>query len=228
MTGSSGVSTTGSANRPPTVSAGVQGRLPERKTPDLARSPQFVRLHARGTSLAQAPCVMAQHTPVDPDPSHDAAIHRFGEFELEPRIAELRWHGEPQSIARKSLMVLAYLVANSERVVARSELMDALWPNIRVGEGSLHQAIWEIRKVLREAPGGPRFIETRWGRGYRFAVPVDTQKRPDNLTPARPTRVERGDRAEPSSSSESSVTNSVTLAAVPAMAVARATLVSIS
>lgn len=170
---------------------------------------------------------MPLRKPLGTDPTHHAAIHRFGAFELDPLIAELRRDGEPLPIARKSLAVLAYLVENCGRVVSRSELMDALWPNIRVGEGSLHQAIWEIRKVLQEAPQGPRFIETRWGRGYRFALPVHTQKLPDNLTPARPTRAVRDDDAGPSSF-ESSVKNSATLVAVPAMAVARATLVSVS
>jgi DNA-binding winged helix-turn-helix (wHTH) protein len=170
---------------------------------------------------------MALRRPFGTDPAPDAAIHRFAEFELDARTGELRRDGEPLPIARKSLMVLAYLVRNCGRVVSRSELMEALWPNIRVGEGSLHQAIWEIRKVLREAPDGPRFIETRWGRGYRFAVAVDTQKCPDNRNPASPTRAVREDGAEPSSS-ESSVRNRVTLAAVPARAVASATLVSVS
>jgi predicted ATPase len=50
--------------------------------------------------------------------------------------------------------------------------MDAAWPGVVVEESNLAVQISAIRRVLAQAPGGERWIETLARRGYRFVGPV--------------------------------------------------------
>jgi class 3 adenylate cyclase/tetratricopeptide (TPR) repeat protein len=93
-------------------------------------------------------------------------------------------------------------VRNHERVVAKSELIHALWPGTFVEDANLTQHIYTLRKVLGDQPTGKPYIETSARRGYRLAAhvrevtsdaPVDapssgsavpgTQRAPPDATP---------------------------------------------
>jgi DNA-binding winged helix-turn-helix (wHTH) protein len=105
-----------------------------------------------------------------------ALVYRFASFELDPNRYELRERGRVLEISSKSFEVLLYLVRSSARSVSRKELLDALWPGVRVAGGSLTQAIWNIRSVLRTAGASPPIIKTIRGVGYRFVAPVSTAR----------------------------------------------------
>lgn len=109
------------------------------------------------------------------DPITDAAlIYRFASFELDAHRYELRERGRALDISAKSFEVLLYLVRSSTRSVTRKELLDSLWPGVRVAGGSLTQAVWNIRALLRTAGESPPIIKTIRGVGYRFVAPVFT------------------------------------------------------
>jgi DNA-binding winged helix-turn-helix (wHTH) protein len=69
----------------------------------------------------------------------------------------------------KSFDVLRYLMEHSGRVVAKEELIDAVWPGITVSDESLAQCISEVRRVL----GGDKrdLIRTVPKRGYMVDGP---------------------------------------------------------
>jgi len=50
--------------------------------------------------------------------------------------------------------------------------MEAAWPGLAVEESNLPVQIAALRRVLREEPGGERWIETLPRRGYRFVGPM--------------------------------------------------------
>jgi DNA-binding winged helix-turn-helix (wHTH) protein len=64
--------------------------------------------------------------------------------------------------------LLLALVERHERVVAKGELMELVWPGRVVEEGNLTVHIAELRKLL-----GRGLIATLPGRGYRFVAPVE-------------------------------------------------------
>jgi DNA-binding winged helix-turn-helix (wHTH) protein len=99
-------------------------------------------------------------------------VYAFGGFELDPRALQLCSNGRALDLTTKSLSALVYLVQHHERIVTRSELMSALWPNVQVSSGSLSQAIWEIRRALDDDRRGSRFIRTLRGWGYQFRADV--------------------------------------------------------
>ncbi len=104
----------------------------------------------------------------------DAGGFRFGDFELDGPRFELRRRGARVPIQPKALDVLLYLVRHRERVVGRDELLDELWPDAMVTEGSVTKAIGVVRRILA-AGGVETSIETVRGRGFRFVAPVSEQ-----------------------------------------------------
>src|SRR6186997_2266785 len=98
--------------------------------------------------------------------SDPGAILRFYEFALDFDRGLLLKNGTAVNLRRKAFELLLHLAKRAGRVVAKTELMDAVWPDVNVTEDSLTQAIREIRKALDKA--GPSVIRTVAGRGYFF------------------------------------------------------------
>jgi predicted ATPase len=57
-------------------------------------------------------------------------------------------------------------------LISHDELLDALWPETYVQPQVLRTYMLELRKVLCDDPGQPRFIQTLPKRGYCFVAPV--------------------------------------------------------
>ncbi len=99
---------------------------------------------------------------------------RFGTFEVDLEIRELRDRGMRVKLQRKPFQILEMLLKNPGSLVTREELMKQLWPNLHVNfDGGLNTAINSLRQVLGDSPRDCRFIETRPGLGYRFLAAVE-------------------------------------------------------
>jgi DNA-binding winged helix-turn-helix (wHTH) protein/tetratricopeptide (TPR) repeat protein len=98
-------------------------------------------------------------------------VLRFAGFELNQQRAELRGpDGETIRLRPKPFAMLHVLAANAGRIVSKQELMEAVWPNVYVGEDSLFQCIREIRTALGDDER--RLIKMVSGRGYLFEAEV--------------------------------------------------------
>jgi DNA-binding winged helix-turn-helix (wHTH) protein/Tfp pilus assembly protein PilF len=93
---------------------------------------------------------------------------RFGEFEIDPATQRLLLRGEPVALRNRPFQVLLYLLTHRGRLVEQSELLTAIWGNADVYHNALRKAIGSVRSALGDDSQQPRFIETHWGRGYRF------------------------------------------------------------
>jgi DNA-binding winged helix-turn-helix (wHTH) protein/TolB-like protein len=104
----------------------------------------------------------------------EGMVQRFAGFELDRPRAELRGSdGGAIKLRPKTLAVLTLLAANAGRVLSKQELMDAVWPNIHVGDDSLFQCIREIRTALGDDQR--QLIKVVSGRGYLFTSEVLTE-----------------------------------------------------
>lgn len=101
-----------------------------------------------------------------------APVFAFETFRLDRERLELSRSGAPVALEPKPLELLFHLVRERDRVVPKRELIDALWPEVAVTEASLAFAIKQVRKALGDDARAPRFIQTQWGRGYRFVGDV--------------------------------------------------------
>ena len=82
---------------------------------------------------------------------------------------ERLWRGqEVLRLTPKAFAVLRYLVEHAGKLVTKDELLEAVWSATTVTEAALVVCIGEIRHILGDRPRSPQFIETVYGRGYRF------------------------------------------------------------
>jgi pimeloyl-ACP methyl ester carboxylesterase/DNA-binding winged helix-turn-helix (wHTH) protein len=97
----------------------------------------------------------------------------FGEFRLDAVSGHLYRGPMTVPLTPKAFALLQYLALQPGRLIPKEELLEAVWPNVFVGEAVLKGTIREVRKALGDDPHTARFIETAHRRGYRFIAPVD-------------------------------------------------------
>jgi DNA-binding winged helix-turn-helix (wHTH) protein len=98
---------------------------------------------------------------------HDGPL-RFGRAEVRPSERQLLVDGRPVGLGARAFDVLLALVERRDRIVAKNELLDSVWPGLVVEENNLQVQISSLRKAL-----GPQVIATIPGRGYRFTAALD-------------------------------------------------------
>ena len=110
---------------------------------------------------------------------------RFSGFELDSERAELRAaDGGTIRLRPKTLEILRLLAGNSGRVLSKQQLMEAVWPNVHVGEDSLFQCIREIRAALGDDKR--EVVRVISGRGYLFQAQVTEAGVAEVPVPAAP------------------------------------------
>lgn len=97
------------------------------------------------------------------------STYRFGRFELNSAARQLLVDKRPAKLGARAFDVLLVLVERRDRLVTKTELLDAVWPGLFVEENNLQVHISTLRKLL-----GSHAIATIPGRGYRFTLPFDT------------------------------------------------------
>ena len=78
----------------------------------------------------------------------------------------------PIRIGNKAVGVLATLLSEPGRLVTKDMLLDAVWDGVIVTESALTSVVKELRRALGDDHRAPTFIESVYGRGYRFIAPV--------------------------------------------------------
>src|SRR5689334_12624985 len=95
----------------------------------------------------------------------------FGPFQLQTRERLLLRNGEEVPLTPKLFDALLALVENSGRIVEKNELLEKVWPDAMVEEGTLTKTVSMLRKILGDE-GAQSYIETVPRRGYRFVAEV--------------------------------------------------------
>jgi pimeloyl-ACP methyl ester carboxylesterase/DNA-binding winged helix-turn-helix (wHTH) protein len=99
----------------------------------------------------------------------------FGEYQLDLVSGRLNRGNAPVAVTPKAFAVLQYLAERPGQLVSKSDLLDAIWPKVFVGDAVLKTTIRDIRRALGDDSQTPRFIETAHRRGYRFIASVVTE-----------------------------------------------------
>jgi len=99
-------------------------------------------------------------------------MKQFGEFGLDTLNECVTCSGAQIALPPKPFAVLRYLVEHPGRLITHDELLEALWPETYVQPQVLRTYMLELRKVLGDDAGQPRYIQTIPKRGYRFVASV--------------------------------------------------------
>ncbi len=78
----------------------------------------------------------------------------------------------PISLGSRAADVLLLFLNRPGELIAKNEIMDAVWPDLAVEESNLTVQISALRRVLDSGRNGASCIQTVAGRGYRFVLPL--------------------------------------------------------
>lgn len=111
---------------------------------------------------------------------------RFGVFELNLDLEEVRKNGTILKLPPQPFKLLAMLAGRSGQIVTRDEIQQQLWGSDTFidFEQGVNKCIKQIRGVLGDNADNPLYIETLPRHGYRFLAPVRTK-----MVPAPPPQV---------------------------------------
>ncbi|MDQ4123571.1 MAG: winged helix-turn-helix domain-containing protein [Acidobacteriota bacterium] len=110
------------------------------------------------------------------DKGKDKQINEFYDFDsfrVDVKKRRLMRESEVVPLTPKEFEVLLLLVENAGRIVEKDELLEKVWKNAFVEEGTVARNISWLRKKLDANGGnGTKIIETLPKRGYRFLPEV--------------------------------------------------------
>ena len=92
----------------------------------------------------------------------------FDGFVLDLADARLTGPDGPIAVGNKALCVLSILVSAQRRLLTKDMLFEQAWEGVIVSDAALTSVIKELRRALGDDPRQPRFIESVYGKGYRF------------------------------------------------------------
>jgi DNA-binding winged helix-turn-helix (wHTH) protein len=145
-----------------------------------------------------------------PDTRHRE--YRFGDFILDLDGGFLRRGADEVTLRPKVFDALTYLIERHGRLVTKTELIEAIWPDAAVTDNSLAQCLLEIRRAMGD--DSQQVIRTVARRGYVFAAPVTT---PALEFPRSPAEGPSEHPAVPASASRSRLTRGRWTAVVSAV-----------
>lgn len=106
-------------------------------------------------------------------------VFHFSGLEVHEREFYLIKPGEVLQVEPKTFRVLLHLLRNPQRLIAKEELLNAVWGDAAVTENSLTQSIGKLRRLLGDDVRSPRYIETVATVGYRFLCEVEVLEEVD-------------------------------------------------
>jgi len=97
-----------------------------------------------------------------------------GELSLDRQARRAYLHSEEVRLTPKAVALLEYLMTHPDELLTRDRLLDAVWGwDYPTGTRTVDTRIAELRRVLRDDPAEPQYIETVPGQGYRFVGRVE-------------------------------------------------------
>lgn len=105
-----------------------------------------------------------------------SSIFRFDDVEVREREFTLIKAGKVLTVEPKAFRALLFLLHNPQRVISKEELLNSVWGDVAVSDGSLTRCIWLLRRLLEDDVNEPLYIATVATVGYKFVCPVEASE----------------------------------------------------
>lgn len=105
----------------------------------------------------------------------ESAFFTVADWVANPRSNSIRRKNRRSVLPPRLMDLLFYFAQHPMEVVSRQEIIDNCWDRDVVTDQAITQAIFELRKFLkdgRSAKEAPEYIKTVPKRGYRLLAPV--------------------------------------------------------
>ena len=107
---------------------------------------------------------------IDTVPEQQSPL-RFEGLVVDPGGRRVRLDGEEVVLTEREFGLLHFLARHPGQAFTRDQLMDHVWGySFYTDTSTVTVHIRRLRAKLEETPERPRWIETVWGIGYRFAA----------------------------------------------------------
>jgi DNA-binding response OmpR family regulator len=94
----------------------------------------------------------------------------FDGLEIDPNAHQVALDGEHVELTQREFDLLLFLARHPGQAFTRDQLMECVWQHtFYIDTSTVTVHIRRLRTKLESDPARPRFIQTIWGVGYRFA-----------------------------------------------------------
>lgn len=97
---------------------------------------------------------------------------RICDWCVDPASGEISRDGEAVRVEARTMRLLLCLARHAGEVVSIDNLIADVWSGVNVSQDSVYQAVTGLRRVLRDDPKKPAYIETVPRLGYRMVAKV--------------------------------------------------------
>jgi DNA-binding response OmpR family regulator len=106
---------------------------------------------------------------IEPTPEAEEPLE-FDALRVDPAGRRAFVQGVEVALTHREFDLLLHLARNPGRAFSRSQLMDSVWQyTFYTDTSTVTVHIRRLRAKVEPDPSSPRFIQTVWGVGYRFA-----------------------------------------------------------
>ena len=106
---------------------------------------------------------------LEPVPERLPPLH-FDELEIDPSARRVELGGAAIELTQREFDLLLFLARHPGQAFTRDQLMQFVWDyTFYTDSSTVTVHVRRLRAKLEPDPAQPRFIETVWGVGYRFA-----------------------------------------------------------
>jgi DNA-binding winged helix-turn-helix (wHTH) protein len=101
-------------------------------------------------------------------------IIKIGEFLLDKQLALLKKSEFEVAVEPKLLELLLLFCEHPNRIISRDDILEKIWKNSIVTDNAINKMVGNLRKLLKDDPKNPQYIQTIPKRGYRLICSVET------------------------------------------------------
>jgi DNA-binding response OmpR family regulator len=106
---------------------------------------------------------------LEPIPDHEPPL-RFDGLQIDAAAHQVRRDGQEVELTQREYELLLFLARHPGRAFTRDQLMERVWQySFYIDTSTVTVHIRRLRAKLELDPARPRYIQTVWGVGYRFA-----------------------------------------------------------
>lgn len=134
----------------------------------LAKPFSYGELIARVKALLRRYCVYRGKE--QPGELHESSYLELGDIRIAKDYNEVWVKGKEAGLTEVEYQILLLLMKSPSRIFSAQNIYEAIWnePYFYTSNGTVMVHIRKLRVKIEDDPQEPKYIQTAWGRGYRF------------------------------------------------------------